>query len=258
VENNSTWTPSQPSPTNWAPKQFPALQSLAFAFGAVFFAVAPGAAYVIYEVAAGRIDPHNPTAIPGIDLIYAQLLTYAVLLPYLLYFLPRVAHRSLAELGLRRPGLREIGIGLAGVAGMLLAVNGSAVTIAAMTHIHDTEAAVALLGQMKTPFEKTLFILVAAVLAPIIEELAFRAFLFNAFARYVPIALAAIFSALFFGLVHASSGQQVLTVAVPLCMGGLVLAAVYRVSRCYWSNVITHALFNSTSLIAVFVFHVKP
>jgi hypothetical protein len=130
--------------------------------------------------------------------------------------------------------------------------------ISALTHIHDTEAAVALLAQMKTPFEKLLFVAVAAILAPIIEELAFRAFLFNAFSRYMSISAAALSSAILFGLVHASSAQQLLTVSVPLCFGGLVLAAVYRISRCYWSNVISHAIFNSISLVAVFVFHVKP
>jgi membrane protease YdiL (CAAX protease family) len=48
-----------------------------------------------------------------------------------------------------------------------------------------------------------------------------------------------------------------ITVAIPLMLGGVVLAAVYRYSRCYWSNVITHGLFNSISLVAVFGFHVK-
>jgi hypothetical protein len=258
VENNSTWTPSPPSPTNWAPDAFPAGRSLLFAIGAVFFSLAPGVAYAVFGVLAGRINPHNPAAIAGIDLIYAQLFTYAVLLPYLLYFLPRVAQRSLGELGVRAPGAREVGIGLIGVVAMFVAVNGMSAGISALTHIHDTEAAVALLAQMKTPFEKLLFVAVAAILAPIIEELAFRAFLFNAFSRYMSISAAALSSAILFGLVHASSAQQLLTVSVPLCFGGLVLAAVYRISRCYWSNVISHAIFNSISLVAVFVFHVKP
>ena len=97
-----------------------------------------------------------------------------------------------------------------------------------------------------------------SVLAPIIEELAFRAFLFNAFSRYASLGVAAVVSGVLFGLVHAASAQQLLTVALPLALGGVVLAGVYSISRCYWSNVISHALFNSISLVAVFVFHVKP
>ncbi len=263
MENNSTWTPSQPSPANWAPDSFRAGPAALYAIGAIFLAIAPGVVYVLVLAATGRIEVFPAASgkaptIPGVDLLYAQLLTYAVLLPYLLYFLPRVAQRSLAELGLRAPGLREIGIGLAGVVAMFVAVNGASAIVASLTHFHDTEAAVELLGQMKTPAEKVLFVLVAAVLAPIIEELAFRAFLFNAFSRYASLGVAAVVSGVLFGLVHAASAQQLLTVALPLALGGVVLAGVYSISRCYWSNVISHALFNSISLVAVFVFHVKP
>jgi membrane protease YdiL (CAAX protease family) len=258
VENNSTWMPSQPSPASWKPNAFAPVPSVLFALGAVFFTFAPIFLYLILAVAGGRLDPRHPAGFSAIDQIYAQILSYAVVLPYMLYFLPRVSGRSLADLGIRTPTLREIGIGVAGVVVMFFTVSAASAIIVGVTHIHDTEAAVALLQQMKTPFDKTVFILVAAVLAPIVEEMAFRAFLFNAFARYVPVAAAAIGSGIVFGLVHAQPGSQsLLSISLPLALGGIVLAYVYRTARCYWSDVITHALFNSISLVAVFGFHVK-
>jgi len=64
-------------------------------------------------------------------------------------------------------------------------------------------------------------------------------------------------SGILFGLAHAQSISQVLTVSIALAGGGTVLALVYSWSRCYWSNVITHALFNAFPLVLFFVFHVK-
>ncbi len=256
MENNSTWTPSQPSPTSWQPKPFAAGPSVLFAVGTAACMFLPAIAYGIVAVLIGHIDLAKPVFSPE-DLLYSQLLAYGVVLPYLLFFLPRVAHASLADLGIRIPTWRQVGIGVAGTAAMFLAVNGTAAAIVSITHLHGTEASVQLLQQMKTPFEKTLFILIAAVFAPIVEELAFRAFLFSAFARYVPFATAALLSGVLFGLVHVQSKEQLITLAIPLALGGVVLAAVYRYSRCYWSNVITHGLFNSISLVAVFGFHVK-
>ena len=258
MENNSTWTPTQPSPTNWTPEGFRVVPSVFYALGAVFLTFAASIAYIVFAVAAGSINPHKPAEIPPLQQIYAQFAAYAVLLPYLLYFLPRVAGRSLGALGFRAPGLREIGVGVAGAAVMFLTVSAASALIESLTHYHDVEPAVALLAQMQSPYDKLLFVLVAAVLAPIIEELAFRGFLFNALSRYLPFAGAALLSGILFGLMHASSAHSVLSVSVPLALGGVVLAGVYRYAGCYWSNVITHALFNSISLVAVFVFHAKP
>jgi membrane protease YdiL (CAAX protease family) len=138
---------------------------------------------------------------------------------------------------------------------MWLIVDSCGALIATLTHLHDTEAAVALLQHMTTPLQKLLFAAIAVVLAPMVEELGFRVFLFNAFTRYVDVWPAAVLSGLLFGLVHAlGSASQILTVGIPLALGGVVLAYVYASNRCYWSNVITHATFNAISVVAVFFF----
>jgi len=114
------------------------------------------------------------------------------------------------------------------------------------------------LRQMKTPLQQTLFFATACVLAPMIEELTFRVFLFNALTRYVSLPAAIVVSGVIFGIVHSASLSQLLTVSVPLAIGGMVLAYVYARTRSYWASVTTHALFNSISVVAIFVFHVKP
>jgi hypothetical protein len=44
---------------------------------------------------------------------------------------------------------------------------------------------------------------------------------------------------------------------LPLAVGGIVLAYVYSVTKCFWANVITHALFNAVSVVSFYVFHLK-
>ncbi|GAC1306086.1 MAG: hypothetical protein NVSMB21_08450 [Vulcanimicrobiaceae bacterium] len=258
MRNNSTWVRSALSPMPWPREAFRIPLTLLTAFGAVFFAVVPGVAYVIVGALLGFIDPRHPRSIPADQLLLAQIVTYAPLGIFLVAAVPRVAHVSLRDLGLRKPTPSELAIGAAGTVAMWLLVNLVGAAIAALSHRHDTEAAVALLQQMKTPGEQLLFFTIACILAPMIEEMTFRVFFYNALTRYVSTPAAIVGSGIFFGLVHSASLPQLLTVSIPLAVGGMVLAYVYARTRSYWACVTTHALFNSISVVAIFVFHAKP
>jgi membrane protease YdiL (CAAX protease family) len=256
VENNSTWLPSPPSPANSVRSGFNLSASIVFAAGAVIIALAAIVAFVLLASSTGAVDL-NHRVFPIMFELVGELAIYVPVAAFMLIFLPLLAKRSLAELGLRPPGFIEIAIAILGAFAMLIAVDGAGAIVTAITHRHDTEAAIALLKNLKTAPEKFLFLSIAVLFAPMLEELGFRVFLFNAFARYTPVWLAALASGLIFGAVHSTSPSQLLTVSVPLACGGVVLAGVYAASRNYWSSVITHALFNAVPLTLIFVFHVK-
>jgi uncharacterized protein len=189
--------------------------------------------------------------IPIRVLLLSQLMSYIPLIAYLLVVVPRLAHRSLPELGVRTPRVWELLIGLAGTVVMFLVVAIASTILTSLTHQHAVEAAVQLLRSLRTPLQTLAFITIAVLFAPMVEEFAFRVFLFNAIRRYTSTTVGAILSGLLFGFVHGTD----VTVAVPLSCGGIVLAWIYMRSGCYWSNVITHACFNAVSVIAVLVFH---
>ena len=89
----------------------------------------------------------------------------------------------------------------------------------ALTHQQTKETAVDL---FKSSSDHTLLIvfgIVASSLAPFVEELIFRGFLFNAMLRYAPVFVAALISGCVFGAVHGS-----LTAFAPLAAAGVVLA----------------------------------
>jgi len=258
VRNNSTWAPSAVSPTLWLPDAWPIGRAILVAIGIALLYVGPPSLYLIVAALFHAIDPRHPLQSPE-QLLIAQLFGYVPVAMFVLASLPRLSRTSLGNLGLRAPTLRAIGIGALGTVVMWLLVTLASALIFKLTRRHDTENAIALLQQMKGVVDKIAFFGLACVFAPMIEELIFRVFLFNALTRYVSTTAAIVVSGLVFGLVHAlgAPAAQLVTVSIPLAIGGMVLAYVYATTHNYWANVTTHGLFNSISVIAIFVFHAK-
>jgi membrane protease YdiL (CAAX protease family) len=253
VENNSTWTPSAPSPTPWPSNAFPIAATILATLGALAVAILPGLAYTWYAVVVKIIPPHaSLTQVPVRVLLISQLISYVPLIAYLLIVVPRLACRSLAELGVRRPTARDITTGIIGTFAMWVLVAVVSATITAITHEHAIESAVQLLRALRAPVDMLSFVAIAVVFAPMVEEFAFRVFLLNAISRHTSVKIGVISCSVLFGVVHGTS----VSVAIPLSIGGIVLSLIYVRTGCYWSNVVTHSLFNAVSVIAVLVFHV--
>ncbi len=255
MQNNSTWANLQPSPTTWPPDAFRASLTILAVLGAIGVVIVAAFVFLGSALAAGAIDRHNPNGVAPDVALTLQIALYLPLAAYLAVILPPLSHMSLRELGLRAPTGRDVAVALAGIVVMYLLVGIVESAAETVTHRHDTETAVALMQQLRSPVERAIFALIAVVLAPIVEELAFRVFLFNAISRYAPIWVAALVSGLLFGAVHAAGAAQLTTIGLPLACGGVVLAYVYATTRCYWSSVLTHAGFNAIGVTAVMFFH---
>lgn len=260
MRNNSTWAPSALSPIPWPKAAWNPLLVLATGFGVIVLNIVPAIAYIlIYNYVIVRSGPqahaHTLAMPPPFQLLLAQIITYVPVVAFLVFLLPEVALVSLADLGIRKPTSRDIVVGLAGTVAMWLTVVIASAIATSVTHRHDTESAVAILKGLKTPLSIGTFFLLACVFAPIVEELTFRVFIFGALTRYLPIWASAAISGLLFGAAHIGAPGQIVTVGVPLALGGVVLAYVYATSRCYWSNVITHATFNTINVVALVFFH---
>ena len=97
---------------------------------------------------------------------------------------------------------------------MLLIVGTSSWVLTLFTHQHATEAAVLLLHALRTPGQILAFIAIAVLFAPMVEEFAFRVFLFNAISRHTSMRIGALLSSIIFGYVHGAD----ITVAFPLTL----------------------------------------
>jgi len=93
-----------------------------------------------------------------------------------------------------------------------------------------------------------IFFFTAAVLAPFFEELIFRGFLLPSLTRYCPVWLAIIASSLLFAIAHLNLSE-----ILPLLVLGSVLGVVYSRSRNLLSSMVLHSLWNSGTLISLFI-----
>jgi membrane protease YdiL (CAAX protease family) len=102
------------------------------------------------------------------------------------------------------------------------------------------------------PFGLTIAFLVVSILAPFIEELFFRGFVYRTFIKTWPVWLASILSAVLFALVHFQ-----LQTFFPLFLLGLILNSAYQRTGSVWTSMAFHSLNNTIafSLDVYLYFH---
>lgn len=90
-----------------------------------------------------------------------------------------------------------------------------------------------------------LFILIfsACVIAPIVEEIIFRGYLYPVTKRFTDPYFAAVFTGVIFGCIHGNVGAVILLSAL-----GILLAALYEATGSILACIATHAIFNSFSV----------
>ncbi len=93
-----------------------------------------------------------------------------------------------------------------------------------------------------------IFFLTACLAAPLFEEMIFRAFLLPSLTRYLPVSGAIITSSLIFAIAHLSLSE-----VLPLTTLGIVLGVVYTRSRNLLAPMLVHSLWNSGTLLSLFI-----
>lgn len=93
-----------------------------------------------------------------------------------------------------------------------------------------------------------LFFVTAAILAPLFEETFFRGFLLPSLTRYFSTWQAIVISGLIFAIVHLSLSE-----VAPLTVLGIILGFVYTRTQNLMASVLLHALWNSGTLLTLFL-----
>ncbi|MCU0534683.1 MAG: CPBP family glutamic-type intramembrane protease [Hydrococcus sp. Prado102] len=93
-----------------------------------------------------------------------------------------------------------------------------------------------------------IFFFTASIAAPFFEEIIFRGFLLPSLTRYVPVWGAIVISSLIFALAHLNLSE-----VLPLATLGIILGVVYTRSRNLLSSMLLHCLWNSGTLLSLFV-----
>lgn len=243
--NNSISTTSAAWPTNWPANSFRGGPTALLILAALGAAVVGGVIGVLFFLGAHR--PRTMGAQFVVSAIWVQLLVEGAAVIVILAGLPAVSKRSLRELGFYMPRPWQLGIALIGAIAMVIVVEGGASIIQTLTHTKHEQSVVELFKQVVgQPRVMWFFAVFAIVLAPFMEEVIFRIFIFNVGLRWGGFWLGAIISGLCFGAAHTD-----LFVLVPLALGGIILCAVYYRTGNAFCSMVTHGLFNAVTVFAL-------
>ncbi len=246
MEKNSSLRSSPPSPIHSSADERSAAWTILAAVGLIPIALAGFAVgFLLFAAVRGPVDPLHPSVAA---LLTGQLFGYAFLAPYVLFTITALWQRSLADLGFRTPSGSQIGTALAGAAAMILVVTVLSELVQLIAHVHHEQQAIALFRAIHDRLMAIYFALVVAVAAPVVEELTFRVFIFNAVRRVAPFWPAAVVSGALFAFAHADP-----FLLVPLAAGGVILCYVYVRTGNAWMSMITHACFNGFTLAVLFI-----
>ena len=95
---------------------------------------------------------------------------------------------------------------------------------------------------------RSIIFFAAVIMAPICEEIVYRGFLYNILKQYGGRIIATILSAAFFSAIHGSLAQ-----ILPLIGFGIIQCILYEKTRCMTYPIILHAVYNSLSLLAIYI-----
>jgi uncharacterized protein len=170
----------------------------------------------------------------------------AILLLPAWYFAIHKYGASWADLGLRPFQPRAVGWGC-GLMILSLLVNFAYITLLGLfdSQIQQIQPDIALL------FEGTDFPLAllfgGAIVAPFVEEVFFRGFVFTGLRRKWGWKIAALASAGLFAILHVAPIS-----ILPIFILGLIFAALYQVSGSIWPGILMHMLTNTVALSAAY------
>ena len=86
----------------------------------------------------------------------------------------------------------------------------------------------------------------AVIVAPLVEEIFFRGFMYQALRRTMAILPAALLTSLVFGIAHIDPA-----IIIPIAVVGMILLGIYRWTGNLWSSIITHAGYNAVAVAAL-------
>jgi membrane protease YdiL (CAAX protease family) len=240
--NDSTSAISPVWPTRWPKNSFRGFWTWLLAtFVALLFIAA-----AVAELKQGPVAPVSPVVFD--TLIGLQFAIEGALAALILAAMPALSKFSLADLGFRTPSPGTVGMALLGFGAMVVVANGSAALIDYFAHSPHQQDIVQIFKTLRDSTAITVFAIFAVIFAPFAEETFFRIFFFNLGLRYGGFWGGAILSGALFGIVHGD-----LYAALPLALGGIVLCAVYYRTRNAFAPMISHALFNALSIVALLV-----
>jgi uncharacterized protein len=241
--NDSTSAISPSWPTRWPKDSFKSPWTWLIAGFIALLFLSFFVLNLVVHPSAEHLTPYDTDV-----LIVVQTIIDGVLVALVLATLPYLSRFSLRDLGFRALSLANVGTAIVGAAAMVIVANGTSSLIDYLAHSRHQQSVVEIFAGLHDRTTIAVFAAFAILFVPFAEETLFRIFYFNIGLRYGGFWGGAVLSAVLFGIAHGD-----LYAAFPLGLGAVVLCAVYYRTRNAFASMISHALFNSFSIVALLV-----
>ena len=201
----------------------------------------------VLAIAGGNPRRYLQTHVVVYSAIVGMAAYGAILLAVYLAIVRR-RHLSWAAVGFRQPPLLALLLSPLIVLGQLMAVAIVNVVVTRFTGaIENPQIKSISGGQGFSWINFVLMLLLAGVVAPIVEETFFRGLLFGWLRSRLPLVVAVILSAAIFAAAH------VIPILLPALFAvGIILALAYHLSGSLWVSILLHALQNSFAVVLIF------
>lgn len=176
----------------------------------------------------------------------------------LLYAFLQQRKSSFRALGLVKPRLRDAGYALLGL-GLYLPL--FIAVVAALTQLVpalDVEQEQQIGFEQAIGSELALVFIVLVILAPLVEEILIRGFLYSGLRTKLPKVTAALIASVLFAIAHLQLGSgapPLWIAAIDTFILSLVLVYLRELTGSLWASIGLHALKNGVAFLALFVFH---
>jgi membrane protease YdiL (CAAX protease family) len=168
---------------------------------------------------------------------------FLLLVPIAVIFLWR--NVKWTELGIRRFQWRDVALGCGLLIAIYVIVIINNLIMLALGVITQAEAIFEVLGNLESP---VLFVIVGVILAPVLEELFFRGFVFKGLREKYGWKAALVISSAIFSVFHL----QVATLLPMFLLGGL-FAYLYQRTESVFPGMIMHFLVNAFGMVGLLV-----
>jgi len=173
------------------------------------------------------------------------LLELIYIVPVLLIFSWR--HIQLKQLGFRNFKWSKLGLGCGLLIGgyiLVLLHNGILTALGVDT---QGEEVMKIFGSLESPIW---FMIAAVIIAPIVEEMFFRGFLFQGFRQRYGWVIASLLSSAIFAAAHLDPVSL-----IPTFILGVVFSYVYHGSNSVWPGIILHFSVNAFGVLGIYAAH---
>jgi membrane protease YdiL (CAAX protease family) len=204
--------------------------------------------FAVLFIARWRFYPHTPLGeIARVPLVVVagQSLAYVLILGYMYVLVTRERGRPdfLAAIHWNWPA----NTGLYVLAGFVLSVG-----LQVVAHFLPIPKDLPIDNFFRTPAEAWALGLLSITLAPLMEELFFRGFLYPVVARGIGVPLAVLLTALAFALLHGAQLMFSWGPVLVIFLVGLVLTMVRAKTNSVAAGVLLHMAYNGTITVAMF------